>query len=1163
MATGDRGASVNRTAPRKAKRVAKPVDLSGVKGSGKAQTGVRSAPVVKAAAVRSVSRMKGSGAAGFAVKQDSRPVKKQSVVDKAVGIAGDTVARAIPGGNVPVVGTGIRAIAKATPKQVVELGKAAKTGVEASNRAKGAGGVGRGPLGAPVIATSTPAQTVAAQKGARKAIKNAPKDAADIAVSIPPSMYYLGKTAVTEPEKVPEMGFAQYKEFFKDPGKFASEKPVSTLGLFVPPAKAGSLGVGAGLRAAGKQTTEGGVRTVKGFAVEKPITKPRGAVGNAVATARAKKGPTKAPDSQPKKHAIRKPDEGFFAHKGRKARRVSPSRAISNTIAVGKSKYSPQTPLTAVEQAGLVDDFMGYSQRTKAHVTDVAAKAAREVVPPPKRGVSKAKRAARKDAKEARGNAVKEATEKALEDVQRQLDKEFVQKFGATGRPELSAVKRDELKAARADAEVKAAGAKAAAKDSRTQLDLELLRAQNAPRTTSPKLQRNVDRQVRSSQTVRKATRRVETARIALTREKATVKARGRNATEAQKQRLKDAHTELVTARAWQKAARQAETRFARKVSRERVQLARAVDNRRGGRKAQRRSPEDRLFDAMQAEHTAARAVSAAQRAAEAAKREHIDFVRARAQSAVMDTKDRVGQLFDHATDADHVAKRASVPTSVVRVKDADGITRFGVVPKTMADQRLQHGYVGTSPATGAVLLRKLRKAFTQTVLPYRPAKWLTGQAVEPTVRAAASGVRPGDKGRMRYFIEKLNEQQPGLGDKFRRETLTGGQGGFLRDLDDVDRRTLAETAEANPRIHAGSGTDKLMRGASRVAESKPGRGVSKAHNAYVDTIFRKINSDMLEVPFQDRFGGAALRQIPELEGKAFRTGGRMSRKTLDDLAERLAKDPKALDRASQRIKKRVEYDYGKYADFSPGQRERNLHWTPFAPWAVNAAKWTPTVPFKRPVVGMTVSTAHNASEDWRAKHGLSSYKGKARPWWQRSSIPFKDDTTINVGKYGPWGITADPVNTAGGQMLPFVAPAWASLMYGVDWKGNKIYGPDGEPLSPAQRAAFAATQVAKANLGPLGTLDDLANLSDPAITGRPKKGTVLENLESQVNILKSLEKSAAQAESRKDNKKRKAKRKGGAKSAQDLVDEYRKSRAQDASTDYSKLVEQYRNGEW
>lgn len=1123
MATGDRGASVNRTAPRKAKRVAKPVDLSGVKGSGKAQTGVRSAPVVKAAAVRSVSRMKGSGAAGFAVKQDSRPVKKQSVAGKALDVALAPAKFAVD--RQKDMARRVVKVQKAGAEQVIELGKAIKEGNEASQRAKG-GGVGRGPLGAPVIATSTPAQTVAAQKGARKAIKNAPKDAADIAASTPASLYYLGKAAATDPEKVPGMAADPYKQFFRDPGKFASEKPISTAMMFVPPVKAGSLGVGAGLRAAGKQTTEGGVRTVKGFAVEKPITKPRGAVGNAVATARAKKGPTKAPDTQPKAHAIRKPGEGFVAHKARKARKVSPSRAISNTIAVGKSKYSPQTPLTAVEQAGLVDDFVGYSQRTKAHVTDVAAKAAREVVPLPKRGVSKAKRVARKDAKEARGNAVKEATEKALEDVQRQLDKEFVEKFGTTQRPELSAVKRDELKARRGESERHVTDAVRDAERARADLELEALRAGNKGRTSSPKLARLEQRaaQVRKARLTEE--RKLSSAQTAFTRERATVKAKGDAVTPGQIARRDAAEAAVDQARANVVVARTVERKVARRVTREQAQLSRAVDNRPRGRQGQHRSQEDRLFDAMQAEHTAARKLGEAKRAAEAAQREHKSFVRARASSAVRDTGQRIGQLFDHATDADHVAKQASVPTSVVRVKDADGTTRFGLVPKTMADQRLQHSYVGTSPATGAVLLRKARKAFTQTVLPYRPAKWLTGQAVEPTIRAAAAGVRPGDKGRMRYFIDKLNELEPGLGDKFRRETLTGGQGGFLRDLDDVDRRTLRESKDANPRIHEGSALDKTINAASWVAESKPARGVSKAHNAYVDMIFRKINSDMLEVPFQDRFGGAALRQIPELEGKAFRTGGRMSRKTLDELAERLAKDPKALERTSQRIKKRVEYDYGKYADFSPGQRERNLHWTPFAPWAVNAAKWTPTVPFKRPVVGMTVSTAHNASEDWRAKHGLSLYKGKARPAWQRSSIPVKDGTTINVGKYGPWGITSDPVNTAGGQLLPFMAPAWASMMYGIDWKGNKIYGKDGKPLPPEKRALYAAAQAAKANFGPVGTIDDLFNWSDHAITGRSKKGTVLENLEGQFNILKSLEKSAKQSEANK--KKRKAKRKAG-----------------------------------
>lgn len=133
--------------------------------------------------------------------------------------------------------------------------------------------------------------------------------------------------------------------------------------------------------------------------------------------------------------------------------------------------------------------------------------------------------------------------------------------------------------------------------------------------------------------------------------------------------------------------------------------------------------------------------------------------------------------------------------------------------------------------------------------------------------------------------------------------------------------------------------------------------------------------------------------------------------------------------------------------------------------------------------------------------------------------------------------------------------------MYGVDWKGNKIYGKDGKELPTEKRLAYAIAQAAKANMGPVGTIDDLGNYSDRLITGRDKKGTVLENLESQVNIFKSLEKSAAQAEKRKKN--RKARRKAE-KSYSDLVREYREGVAeQQAEPNYSDLVQQYQNGEW
>jgi hypothetical protein len=92
--------------------------------------------------------------------------------------------------------------------------------------------------------------------GVKKAVKNAPADAADLAVSTPTSVAKLASTAVHDPEKVPGMLAEPYKQLAKHPGKFLTEKPVSTLLMLAPAGRGPGLAAGRVARVAGKQTLE-------------------------------------------------------------------------------------------------------------------------------------------------------------------------------------------------------------------------------------------------------------------------------------------------------------------------------------------------------------------------------------------------------------------------------------------------------------------------------------------------------------------------------------------------------------------------------------------------------------------------------------------------------------------------------------------------------------------------------------------------------------------------------------------------------------------------------------------------------------------------------------------------------------------------------------------
>jgi hypothetical protein len=125
---------------------------------------------------------------------------------------------------------------------------------------------------ASVAAASDKALGTKILPGAKKAISNAPADAADLAVSTPTSVAKLASDVVHRPTKVPGELIAPYKALVKHPGKFITDKPVSTLLMFAPAGRGPGLAAGRVARVAGKQTLERTAATLPGTALREART---------------------------------------------------------------------------------------------------------------------------------------------------------------------------------------------------------------------------------------------------------------------------------------------------------------------------------------------------------------------------------------------------------------------------------------------------------------------------------------------------------------------------------------------------------------------------------------------------------------------------------------------------------------------------------------------------------------------------------------------------------------------------------------------------------------------------------------------------------------------------------------------------------------------------
>lgn len=96
------------------------------------------------------------------------------------------------------------------------------------------------------------------------ALRNAPKDFGELVITTPSSLYALGETAATHPERLPGELVKPYVDLVKDPVKAFSEHPVSTALMVAPSVKVPARTAGRVAAATGKRSLATEPATLEG-----------------------------------------------------------------------------------------------------------------------------------------------------------------------------------------------------------------------------------------------------------------------------------------------------------------------------------------------------------------------------------------------------------------------------------------------------------------------------------------------------------------------------------------------------------------------------------------------------------------------------------------------------------------------------------------------------------------------------------------------------------------------------------------------------------------------------------------------------------------------------------------------------------------------------------
>lgn len=393
-----------------------------------------------------------------------------------------------------------------------------------------------------------------------------------------------------------------------------------------------------------------------------------------------------------------------------------------------------------------------------------------------------------------------------------------------------------------------------------------------------------------------------------------------------------------------------------------------------------------------------------------------------------------------------------NLPLTFKTVPAGEG--RWGVVPEIAKERLRVHGVVGSSQATGAMLMKDLRQGLTKAVLPFS-LKWLGGQASEAAIRSAISGAGPADLIRFKRTIKRMNEIQPGSGDALMTR-ISGGQfgvSGAARQALAPDKMTFAERYKDRGIL------SQPAAGATWLGQTLPGRLGKAGFQKWNEAVLGKING-AIESTARNAMAGHAIKR----DFMSDHVRG-LTEAALDDAARGLTNTHNQVAAA-----RAVDRMYGQYQKFSPEMRHALTYWTPFLPWYLNTVKFLGHTITDHPVKTSLMVAASSATEEWRKANGLSAYSDNRLENWMQGSYPIFGDRLSRIGQFTPFGAFSDIPAAAGSLALPWaLGPVNNAL--GNDYLGNKLRdaGRGGEPFSKTQKAIRMGWSLAESELPLVG----------------------------------------------------------------------------------------------